>query len=108
AGFEAVAPSLPGGPEVAALRRAAIQRFRAIGLPHRRVEAWHYTDLRALMRTVPPLAEGQAPADELRAALAEEMLGGLDRARLVIADGAFRPELSDLSGLDGVSVVPVA
>ena len=30
-------------------RRGAIEALRREGLPHRRVEAWHYTDLRALM-----------------------------------------------------------
>jgi len=30
-------------------RRSAIEALRREGLPHRRVEAWHYTDLRALM-----------------------------------------------------------
>lgn len=30
-------------------RRAAIEALRREGLPHRRVEAWHYTDLRNLM-----------------------------------------------------------
>ncbi|MCB8839871.1 Fe-S cluster assembly protein SufD [Aurantimonas sp. VKM B-3413] len=30
-------------------RRAAIEALRREGLPHRRIEAWHYTDLRALM-----------------------------------------------------------
>jgi len=30
-------------------QRAAIDLLRAEGLPSRRVEAWHYTDLRALL-----------------------------------------------------------
>ncbi|NDW05311.1 Fe-S cluster assembly protein SufD [Jiella pacifica] len=30
-------------------RRAAIEALRREGLPHRRIEAWHYTDLRNLM-----------------------------------------------------------
>ncbi len=30
-------------------RRAAIEALRREGLPHRRIEAWHYTDLRGLM-----------------------------------------------------------
>jgi len=32
-----------------AVREAAFSRFEAVGLPNRRVEAWHYTDLRRLM-----------------------------------------------------------
>ena len=38
---------LPGAPSQ---RAAAFERFAAVGLPHRRVEEWKYTDLRALMR----------------------------------------------------------
>ena len=33
-------------------------RFDALGLPHRRIEEWKYTDLRALMREAKPLAGG--------------------------------------------------
>lgn len=39
-------------------RRAAIEALRREGLPHRRVEAWHYTDLRGLMGR--RLGQGQA------------------------------------------------
>ena len=34
------------------LRRAAFERFVALGLPHRRIEPYHYTDVRALLREV--------------------------------------------------------
>jgi len=37
-------------------RDDAFARFERAGLPHRRVESWKYTDLRALLRSVPPLA----------------------------------------------------
>jgi Fe-S cluster assembly protein SufD len=47
------------------LREAAFRRVDAAGLPHRRIEAWHYTDLRALMRTAAPLAP--APSSEMAA-----------------------------------------
>src|SRR6185437_11391843 len=42
--------------KVTALRDDAFKRFDARGLPHRRVEEWKYTDLRALMRDAKPLA----------------------------------------------------
>ena len=51
---------LPGKGAVAALRENAFRSFEARGLPHRRVEEWKYTDLRALMREAKPLA---APPD---------------------------------------------
>lgn len=63
---------LPGNGDVLAARDTLISDFKAAGLPTRRVEAWHYTDLKALLRTVPafdaaasaakvtPLVEGSA------------------------------------------------
>ena len=50
AAFAAARNTLPGKGAVAALREDAFRRFDARGLPHRRVEEWKYTDLRALMR----------------------------------------------------------
>src|ERR1700731_3039691 len=44
-----------GGAEKAA-REAAMAAFAMSGLPHRRIEAYHYTDLRNLLREAAPLA----------------------------------------------------
>ncbi len=53
--FEAVAAKLPGGRAVADARKAAIGAFAGLGLPHRRIEEWKYTDLRsALKEALPP------------------------------------------------------
>ena len=54
--YASAKPKLPGDGKVVALREAAFRRFDAQGLPHRRVEEWKYTDLRALMREAKPLA----------------------------------------------------
>ena len=56
AAYEAARGKLPGKGTLRALRTEAFQRFEKQGLPHRRVEEWKYTDLRALMREVLPLA----------------------------------------------------
>ena len=58
--FERVAPNLPGNDNVAEARRAAIAAFERDGLPTRKIEAWHYTDLRTALREVP--ANDDAPA----------------------------------------------
>src|SRR5712671_4518473 len=55
-----------------ALRAAAFDRFQNSGLPNRRVEAWKYTDLRALMRDAKPLA---APPDGAAKARARRNAG---------------------------------
>ncbi|OLP60098.1 Fe-S cluster assembly protein SufD [Xaviernesmea oryzae] len=44
---------LPGDGAVLSARDTLLSELKAAGLPTRRVEAWHYTDLRALLRTVP-------------------------------------------------------
>src|ERR1700735_1102494 len=44
-------------------RAAAFARFAAAGLPTRRVEAWHYTDLRALMADAAPILPAPTRAD---------------------------------------------
>ena len=45
------------GATVASDRKEAFARFLEHGLPHRRVEAYHYTDLRALLKSAPPPAK---------------------------------------------------
>jgi len=101
--FAAARTQLPGSPAIAAAREAAFAAFQKLGLPHRRTEAWRYTDLRALLRTVPPLAVGAASETSTLA----DPLPGLDRARLVVVDGIFRADLSDLTGVDGVTIRPL-
>src|ERR1041384_8656570 len=54
--FAAAKARLPGDSKVAALREAAFRQFDAAGLPSWRIEQWHYTDLRSLLRDVRPLA----------------------------------------------------
>src|SRR5262249_30218571 len=55
AGWQEAKGRLPGP---ALLRATAFERFAATGLPHRRVEEWKYTDLRALMRDAQPPPQG--------------------------------------------------
>ena len=81
--------------------------FEKSGLPHRRVEEWKYTDLRALMKGAAPLADGADDAT-LAALTGTDPFAGLDRARLVVVNGTYRPDLSDLAGLDGVTVTALA
>ncbi|HVY59630.1 MAG TPA: Fe-S cluster assembly protein SufD [Xanthobacteraceae bacterium] len=96
---------LPGRGDVAARRESAFRRFEAQGLPHRRVEEWKYTDLRALMRDAKPLAAPPDAAAKARAKTAGHVADGIDARRLVFVDGAFVPEASDLSGLEpGLSI----
>ncbi len=92
--FEGLRERLPGArlPWAAALRDNAAEAFRASGLPTRRLEAWRYTDLRAVV---------EAGFDEPLTALddATDLPPAHGDARAVFVDGRFR---ADLSGLDDV------
>jgi len=90
---------LPGAGRVAEVRRQAFDAYAHAGLPHRRIEEWKYTDLRALMREVLPLAPipDVAALDRAREALASAAMQGAQK--LVLVDGVFAPELSDIGAL---------
>lgn len=86
---------LPGDGEVMLKRDAAIEAVKA-GLPTRRVEAWHYTDLRRLLTTVPAF-EGALEA----------------KATASLVEGSsVLPVLNGVAGrpvkIDGVAVASVA
>ncbi|SDQ98518.1 Fe-S cluster assembly protein SufD [Pseudovibrio sp. Tun.PSC04-5.I4] len=80
-------------------RKDAWDAFKAKGIPHRRVEEWHYTDLRTKMRDAFALAAKSAPkADALQGA------GGLGTHRIAIVNGRYVPELSSNQELAGLTV----
>jgi Fe-S cluster assembly protein SufD len=96
---------LPGTGKVAELRAQAFATFERLGLPHRRVEEWKYTDLRALMREVLPLAGSPDAAALVRAKAALAPVAIEGAVKLVLVDGVFAAGLSDAIGLEaGVSV----
>src|SRR5262244_4012463 len=68
------------------LRATAFERFAAAGLPHRRVEEWKYTDLRALMRDAKPLAAAPDAAAKARAREAGAALVSIEARRTVFVD----------------------
>jgi FeS assembly protein SufD len=111
--FNAAAQGLPGvgNPWVADLRAKAIDVYGALGLPHRRVEAWKYTDLRSRLTEALPLARESGVAvteAALTQALSAE-IAALPAYRLVIVEGELRVDLSDLVELKaaGVEVVSI-
>jgi Fe-S cluster assembly protein SufD len=107
--FAAARPKLPGEAEIERLREVAFRDFEARGLPHRRVEEWKYTDLRAVMRDAKPLALPPDDATKARAKEAGKSLADLDARRIVVVDGRFVPELSDLRALpSGLTVRSLA
>lgn len=58
---------LPGNGDVVAARDVLFDDLKTAGLPTRRIEAWHYTDMKSLLRSIPedasaPLIEKHDPA----------------------------------------------
>ncbi len=75
------------------LRRAALKRFEALGLPSSRQEAWRFTDVSALTRS-PFQRAGDTPVDADRL----PALKG-PHHRLVFVNGRFAPGLSRLQDM---------
>jgi FeS assembly protein SufD len=101
-----------GNPFVAGLREKAIATYARLGLPHRRIEAWKYTDLRAHLEDVYPLATPRGAAigaKELEAALGKA-IADFPAYRLVIVEGELREDMSDISPLKdaGADIVSLA
>src|SRR5436305_10748870 len=98
---------LPGNDTVKAARAQAFAEFERSGLPHRRIESWHYTDLRSQLREAAPLfTEGSS---EFEDSLRHVQPSVPDGYSLVLLDGIFVPELSQLDELPtGVSVRSLA
>ena len=101
--FTASRDRLPGTGKVAEIRRLAFEAFERAGLPHRRVEEWKYTDLRALMREVRPLAARPDVSALKHAKAALKPVAITGATKLVLVDGIFAPELSDKAPA-GVSI----
>lgn len=85
----------------AAHRSAAAAEFSALGLPHRRIEEWKFTDLRSLIKEALPTA---APSGSAALAAAEaEKISGVEADTYILIDG--RLAARDAPGpLEGVIV----
>ncbi|MGH6859696.1 MAG: Fe-S cluster assembly protein SufD [Phyllobacterium sp.] len=114
---------LPGDGEVASARDNAVEALKTQGLPSRRVEAWHYTDLRTLLRAVPaydpadgsqalaPVIAGSAVATVSNGvALASPKVDGVQFAKVsdTLADGSAIRHLAIRDGDDAIGQINAA
>ncbi|UVF17760.1 Fe-S cluster assembly protein SufD [Microvirga terrae] len=104
--FESAKTTLPGTGES---RAQAFEQFNSRGLPHRRVEDFKYTDLRALLREIAPFAVAPS-ADEARSALeGAKALKEVEALQVPFVNGHFVRAAVDFPGLpDNVEIVPLA
>jgi Fe-S cluster assembly protein SufD len=95
-------PNLPGADSWLAPRRAAaLAAFVEVGIPHRRLEDWKYTDLRRALEKVniaaAPVHEGAVVLPDRPSASA---FAGIDTHKLVFVNGRFH------AGLSGATKLP--
>lgn len=94
----AVPDDFDGPDELQPLRAAARARFAATGLPTSKNESWRFTSLRGLGKlALTAKARDVGVADVLPAI---KLADGRPRARLVVVNGRYRADLSDVSALD--------
>ncbi|MBS4012008.1 MAG: Fe-S cluster assembly protein SufD [Roseovarius sp.] len=104
--FSASKAALPGD---ASAREAAFARFTKAGLPHRRVEEWKYTDLRAAMREAAPLAPQLSDRAVEKALSGNDFFAEANAAKIAIVNGHVSEGASELGALpDGVNVVTLS
>ncbi|MGO4571782.1 Fe-S cluster assembly protein SufD [Microvirga sp. 2TAF3] len=104
--FEEARTVLPGDAES---RAKAFELFNRNGLPHRRVEEFKYTDLRALMREAAPFVT-KPSTEEAKAALKNaKALSGVSALQVPFVNGHFVREAVSFENLpEGVEIVPLA
>ncbi|MFB9950884.1 Fe-S cluster assembly protein SufD [Rhizobium puerariae] len=92
--FGAQIGELPGNGAVIGTRDRLLDDLKKAGFPTRRIEAWHYTDLRTLLRTIPEAAP----------------VGMIDPVAPLIEGSVVLPvlqgEADAKASVDGVEVVP--
>ena len=107
--LKAAQPSLPGNADFSSLRAEAVSSFEETGLPTRRVEEWKYSDLKKVMPANLALAEPVDAAKAKEHLSGSDILSSVEAYRLVLVNGSFSAELSDLAGLEtGITVRSVA
>jgi Fe-S cluster assembly protein SufD len=106
--FEALSAPQGEPASVSRVRRAAIDRFVALGLPTTRMEAWRFTNVAPLAGrdfVLPPAGPTDAPSPAARARARAAAVP----TRLVFVNGRHVPALSDMSRLPaGVTVASLA
>jgi len=103
--FDDVKTALPGGSERLFAREAAFGAIRANGLPNRRVEAYKYTDLKALYGRQAPV-DGAIAGAGSAAALPPDTWSGVDRSVIAFENGRALMPAGSASLPEGVVCAP--
>ena len=98
--FAAAGETLPSADWLESARQAARESFAETGLPHRRNEAWRWTDLRTILdQGFPPALT--SPGETVPEGAPKSPFATLQRHVVTFVDGHLRADLSDYEGLAG-------
>jgi Fe-S cluster assembly protein SufD len=110
--FAAQMGELPGNGAVTGTRDRLLDDLKKAGLPTRRIESWHYTDLKSLFRTLPERTSAGAAVEAIaplvKGATVLSVLQGEADASVAIEGvtvTAFRDQLTDGSALAGLTAL---
>lgn len=92
--FDAVRDTLPGQGAVATQRNDAFNAFNETGLPHRRVESWHYTDLRASLKETLPIGGSTDTSADL-----DKISTGVSSSRVALVNGRLDAMPNEMDGV---------
>ncbi|MBD8663002.1 Fe-S cluster assembly protein SufD [Rhizobium sp. CFBP 8752] len=108
--FAAQVGELPGNGAVTGTRDRLLDDLKRSGLPTRRIESWHYTDLKNLLRSVPERVVGgvsvQPVAPLVEGAKVLSIVQGVADSRVTIEGvelSVFRDQLADGSAVAGLA-----
>lgn len=81
------------------LRKTAMNSFEALGLPHRKSEAWKYTAIEKALNQDTQVRLQSSDKNVDAATLATFLIPDLETFQVVFLNGQFQPALSKLEGL---------
>lgn len=96
-GIDAARVAMPVAGWVEVLQDNAQASFRESGLPHRRIEQWKYTDLRAAIKVAYPRIKGEPLAKPV-----DDRLADADFATITIENGEI---VGEIPSIDGITIV---
>ncbi|GAA4663899.1 Fe-S cluster assembly protein SufD [Bartonella pachyuromydis] len=79
--FNQCISNLPGDEIVRAVRERAIELFKTTRLPSRKIESWHYTNLRTLLKSVSDFAPTNANEQCINALLSESAVFSIENGK---------------------------
>ncbi|SEA86391.1 Iron-regulated ABC transporter permease protein SufD [Chitinophaga terrae (ex Kim and Jung 2007)] len=85
------------------IRRSALERFKAIGLPTLKTEEWRFTNIQRYLKEFPYELQ-QTPVAVSADTVAAAAIPGLDCYRAVLVNGHLQTELSELPAGKGIII----